>query len=170
MGPPGRRPGKLPEGRGRRTCRSEVYYNLGRAFIEHAKPDLGVQYLRQSFTLEPNNADVHVVLGAAYLLRGRVQLYAEALKHLKRALQLDPHHRTAATNLALALVEIRNLDAAQKLLVQELKLFPTDAEAQYLAGLIILENAGNPNSCKPRKTSGSAPRSASMWALGTALM
>ncbi len=32
----------------------EVYYNLGRAFIEHAKPDLGVQYLRQSFTLEPN--------------------------------------------------------------------------------------------------------------------
>lgn len=124
----------------------EVYYNLGRAFIEHAKPDLGVQYLRQSFTLEPNNADVHVVLGAAYLLRGRVQLYAEALKHLKRALQLDPHHRTAATNLALALVEIRNLEAAQKLLQQELKLFPSDAEAQFLAGLIILENAGNPNS------------------------
>ena len=123
----------------------EVFYNLGRAFIEHAKPDLGVQYLRQSFTIEPNNADVHVVLGAAYLLRGRVQLYAEALKHLKRALQLDPHHRTAATNLALGLVEIRNLEAAQKLLVQELKLFPGDAEAQYLAGVIILENAGNPN-------------------------
>jgi tetratricopeptide (TPR) repeat protein len=120
----------------------EVYYNLGRAFIEHNKPDLGVQYLRQSFAIEPNDADVHTVLGAAYLLRGRTQLYGEALKHLKRALQIDAHHRTAATNLALALVEIRNLDAAQKLLAQEIKLFPRDAEGLYMAGLLTLENGG----------------------------
>lgn len=120
----------------------EVFYNLGRAFIEHNKPDLGVQYLRQSFAIEPNDADVHTVLGAAYLLRGRTQLYGEALKHLKRALQINTHHRTAATDLALALVEIRNLEAAQKLLAQELKLFPRDAEALYLSGLLTLENAG----------------------------
>jgi tetratricopeptide (TPR) repeat protein len=123
----------------------EVFYNLGRAFIEHNKPDLGVQYLRQSFAIEPNDADVHTVLGAAYLLRGRTQLYGDALKHLKRALQLNAHHRTAATNLALALVEIRNLEAAEKLLAQEIKLFPRDAEAQYMAGLLTLENAGRVN-------------------------
>ncbi|RYG75579.1 tetratricopeptide repeat protein [bacterium] len=123
----------------------EVFYNLGRAFIEHNKPDLGVQYLRQSFAIEPNDADVHTVLGAAYLLRGRTQLYGEALKHLKRALQINAHHRTAATNLALALVEIRNLDAAGKLLAQELKLFPRDAEALYMSGLLTLENAGSVN-------------------------
>ncbi len=120
----------------------EVFYNVGRAYIEHGKPDRGIESLRQSFTLDPNNADVHVVLGAAYLLRGRIQFYAEALKHLKRALQLNPHHRTAATNLVLALVEIRNLDAAQNLLAQELKIFPSDAEAQYLCGLLTLENTG----------------------------
>ncbi|HEX9997080.1 MAG TPA: tetratricopeptide repeat protein [Abditibacterium sp.] len=124
----------------------EVFYNLGRAFIEHGKPDRGVEYLRQSFAIDPNNADVHTVLGAAYLMRGRVQLYAEALKHLKRALQLDPHHRTAATNLSLALVEIRNLEAAQKLLAQELKLFPHDADGQFLSGLLILENTDGQNS------------------------
>ncbi len=119
----------------------EVFYNLGRSYIEHAKPDLGVQYLRQSFTLDPNNADVHTVLGAAYLLRGRSQYYAEALKHLKRALQIDAHNRTAATNLALGLIEVRNLEAAEKINAQELKIFPGDAEAQFLAGLITLESA-----------------------------
>ncbi|PQV63419.1 hypothetical protein B1R32_11274 [Abditibacterium utsteinense] len=119
----------------------EVYYNLGRAYIEHAKPDLGVQALRQSFTIDPNNADVHTVLGAAYLLRGRSQFYAEALKHLKRALQLDAHHRTATTNLALGLIEIRNLEMSQKMLAQELEISPGDAPAQFLSGLLTLETA-----------------------------
>lgn len=119
----------------------EVYYNLGRAYIEHAKPDLGIKALRHSFALDPNNADVHTVLGASYLLRGRAQFYAEALKHLKRALQLDAHHRTAATNLALALIEIRNLEAAKKMLNQVLRLFPGDAPAQFLSGVLTLETA-----------------------------
>ncbi len=119
----------------------EVYYNLGRAYIEHAKPDLGVQALRQSFSLNPNDADVHTVLGVAYLLRGRAQFYPEALKHLKRALQLDATHRTAAINLALALVEIRNLEVAEKTLAHELRLFPGDASARYLSGLVTLETS-----------------------------
>jgi len=118
----------------------EVFYNLGRALIEHGRSDLGVPYLRQAFSIEPNNADVHTVLGAAYLFSGRLNLYAEALKHLKRAVQLDSHHRTGADDLILALLEIQNRDAAGGLLNQALKLFPGQAEPNFLAGLIILGN------------------------------
>ena len=119
----------------------EVYYNLGRSWIEHGKSDIGVPYLRQAFAIEPNNADVHAVLGAAYLFVGRTQLYAEALKHLKRALQLDTHHRTAAIDLILALREIRNNDMASQMLGQAMKLFPQTAEPQFLAALLTLEKA-----------------------------
>jgi len=119
----------------------EVYYNLGRSWIEHGKSDIGVPYLRQAFAIEPNNADVHAVLGAAYLFAGRTQLYAEALKHLKRALQLNTHHRTAAINLILALREIRNSDMASQIIGQAMKLFPKTAEPQFLAALLTLEKA-----------------------------
>ena len=119
----------------------EVYYNLGRSWIEHGKSDIGVPYLRQAFAIEPNNADVHTVLGAAYLFVGRTQLYAEALKHLKRALQLNTHHRTAAINLILALREIRSSDVAAQMISQAVKLFPKTAEPKFLAALLTLERA-----------------------------
>jgi len=118
----------------------EVFYNLGRALIEHGRSDVGVPYLRQAFGIEPNNPDVHTVLGAAYLFSGRTNLYAEALKHLKRAVQLDSHHRTGADDLILALLEIQNREAAGALLNQALKLFPGQAEPNFLAALIILGN------------------------------
>jgi len=118
----------------------EVFYNLGRALIEHGRSDVGVPYLRQAFGIEPNNPDVHTVLGAAYLFSGRTNLYAEALKHLKRAVQLDSHHRTGADDLILALLEIQNREAAGGLLNQALKLFPGQAEPNFLAALIILGN------------------------------
>jgi len=117
----------------------EVYYNLGRAFIEHGKPDRGVEFLRHAFAQEPNNADVHTVLGAAYLFRGKPSHYPEALKHLKRALQVDPHHRTAAVNLALALMEIRNLDTADKIMSQARALFRDEPGVPFIQGLLILE-------------------------------
>ncbi len=125
----------------------EVFYNLGRAFIEHGRSDVGVPHLRQAFAIEPNNADVHTVLGAAYLFSGRLNLYAEALKHLKRAVQLDSHSRTGAANLVLALLEIGNRDAARGILNQALKVFPGAAEPNYLAALILLyslEGSDNP--------------------------
>ena len=122
----------------------EVYYNLGRSWIEHGKSDVGVPYLRQAFAIEPNNPDVHTVLGAAYLFNGRTQLYAEALKHLKRAMQLDSHHRTAAINLILALVEIRNNDVAAQMIGQSLKAFPATAEPQFLGALLILDKSPDP--------------------------
>ena len=134
----------------------EVYYNLGRSWIEHGKSDVGVPFLRQAFAIEPNNADVHCVLGAAYLFAGRSQLYAEALKHLKRALQLNSHHRTAAINLILALREIRNDTVAAQMIAQALKLFPRTAEPHFIAALMTLEKAPDAREHEDRWASAAA--------------
>ena len=134
----------------------EVYYNLGRSWIEHGKSDIGVPFLRQAFAIEPNNADVHAVLGAAYLFVGRAQLYGEALKHLKRALQINARHRTAAINLILAFRAIRNGDMAAQTIGQTVRQFPKTAEPQFLAALLTLENAPDAREHEDRWASAAA--------------
>lgn len=117
----------------------EVFYNLGRAYIEHGRAESGVEYLRHAFQLNPQSSDVHVVLGAAYLLRGKAELMPEAIKHLKRALQLNVNNRVGFANLVLALVETNNKDAAVKVIQQALKTNPKSAEVLFLLALLIMD-------------------------------
>lgn len=119
----------------------EVWYNLGRAYIEHGKPERGVEFLRRAFQAEPNDADVHTVLGSAYLLRGQMQLLPEAMKHLKRALQINPRHRTALTDIAIALMEMGQNEQALRVVQEELKTYPRSAEAMFLMALVSLRIA-----------------------------
>jgi tetratricopeptide (TPR) repeat protein len=123
----------------------EVFYNLGRAYIEHGKPEAGVEHLRHAFQVNPNSSDVHVVLGAAYLLRGKKELYPEAIKHLRRAIQLNPMNRVAFADLVLALIETDNSDAAVKVIQQALKIDPKSAEVLFLLALLIMERGDAPH-------------------------
>lgn len=117
----------------------EVYYNLGRAYIEHGKPEAGVEYLRHAFQLNPNAPDVHVVLGAAYLLRGKPELMPEALRHLKRALQINSQHRIAFADLALALLESKNFEGAVKVITQALRVHPRSPETLFILGELVMD-------------------------------
>ena len=126
---------------GHERAEFEVWYNLGRAFIEHGKPDKGVEYLRRAFQANPNHPDVHVVLGAAYLLRGQAALLPEAIKHLKRAVQLNGKHRIAFADLAMALIESDQLEPALRVTQQALKVHPRSAEALFLSALLTVRGA-----------------------------
>jgi tetratricopeptide (TPR) repeat protein len=117
----------------------EVWYNLGRAYIEIGKPDRGVNYLRKAFQANPQHPDVHVLLGAAYLLRGNASMRAEALKYLKRALQLQPRHLVAFCDLAMLLCEMDNQDGARLLINQALKAYPRSPELIFLRALVTLD-------------------------------
>ncbi|HEX8551404.1 MAG TPA: tetratricopeptide repeat protein [Abditibacteriaceae bacterium] len=127
---------------GHERAEFEVWYNLGRAFIEHGKPDKGVEYLRRAFQTNPNHPDVHVVLGAAYLLRGQSTLLPEAIKHLKRAIQLNSRHRIAFANLSMALIESDQLGPAYRVVQETLRTHPRSSEGQFLAALLTVRGQG----------------------------
>lgn len=138
--------GRLDEGMtrfqragGHERAEFEVYYNLGRAYIEHGKPEAGVEHLRHAFQINPNSPDVHVVLAAAYMLRDRPELLPEALKHLKRALQINSHHRIAFADLALALIDSDKTNDAAKVIIQALKVHPNSAETLFLLAYLIMQ-------------------------------
>lgn len=127
---------------GHERAEFEMFYNLGRAYIERGMPDRGVEYLKMAFQANPNHPDVHVVLAAAYLLRGRSQFYDEAKKHLLRALHLSHTHRAALADLALLLLETDEPEAATKIVRQALKSNPHSTEAMVVLGLLTMENGG----------------------------
>lgn len=118
----------------------EVWYNLGRAYIESGKPDKGVSFLRRAFALEPQNPDLHATLGAGYLLRTNAQtnLIEEAIKHFKRALQLDAKHFTSLVGLAMACAQTNNAQGALVVLAQAQKLYPRRVEVLFLRALFTL--------------------------------
>ncbi len=128
---------------GHERAEFEVFYNLGRAYIERGVPDRGVEYLKQAFQANPNNADVHVVLAAAYLLRGKTQFYPEARKHLQRALQLNTTHRVAYADLTLLFMEAGDREGALKTLRQALKINPNSAESLFMLGLMTMEGSND---------------------------
>lgn len=125
----------------------EVWFNLGRAYIESGKPDRGVGFLRRAFAIEPQNADLHTTLAAGYLMRGDNQknnLLDEALKHFKRALQLDARNFAALIGLAMTCAELNNSEGALVVLNQAQKLYPRRAEVMFLRALFTLTQEKDP--------------------------
>ena len=123
----------------------EVFYNLGRAHIEWGHPDKGIEALRHAFARNAQHVDVHTILGAAYLLRGQENGTGEAIKHLKRAVQIDSHHKVALLDLTQTLLQMDNRDAAHKLLNQVLKVHPHSTQAVFLNALLTMQLSGESN-------------------------
>jgi len=118
----------------------ETYYNLGRSALEAARQAEAVSYLRHSHGLNARNADLHVLMGIAYMTSRKSELKAEALKSFKNALQLQPEHYIAMVNLALALLEAAYpAETVEKVIRQVHKMHPEGGEARFLHGLLLLQ-------------------------------
>lgn len=118
----------------------EVWYNLGRAYIESGKPDRAMSFLRRAFAVDPNNPDLHCTLGTGYLLRGNkdAKLLDEALKHYKRALQIDARHFPSLIGMAMTCAQMNNAPGALVVLAQTQKLFPQRIEVLFLRAFYSL--------------------------------
>lgn len=119
----------------------EVWYNLGRAYVESGKPDKGIGYLRKAFSLDQHHPDVHCLLAASYLLRQRPDngLIEEANKHFRRALQLNNRHLPSLLGLAMACEQSDNVQGAQVVMAQAVKLYPHSAPVLFLRALFTMK-------------------------------
>jgi tetratricopeptide (TPR) repeat protein len=94
--------------------------------------------LSEAVRLNPDSFDAHYQLASFYLQQGKL---AAALPHLERACAIDPTHYASGYDLALALIETRQLEEARKQIAQMMRVSET-AELHNLLGNIE-ERAGN---------------------------
>ena len=115
-----------------------VFFNTGRAYIAHGKPERGIEFLRHAFAVSPNHPDVYAVMGAAYLFNGRANVLPQATQQLRRTLQISPKHRPALADLSMSLREEGAQDASREALEAAVKTTPRGAETLFLLGLALM--------------------------------
>lgn len=106
-----------------------AYFELGLLYNKQGKQADAEQALSKAVQKSPNESLFWYAYGEIYRLQGRLD---EAISAYKKALDLDPPHPKAATKLATQLVERKEYDEAEKLLIGGIRRDPKNA-ANYLA-------------------------------------
>jgi Flp pilus assembly protein TadD len=88
-------------------------YEIGKQAALDKNWSLALQELKRAETAEPNNADVHNMLGYTYRWQGQLEL---AFKHYRRSLELNPSHRGTHEYMGKAFLINKQPDEAKKLL------------------------------------------------------
>jgi tetratricopeptide (TPR) repeat protein len=89
---------------------------------------------RQVLAVDPGNADVWALIGAACIGLGRL---AEAEPHLRRALAINPNHSGAHDNLGIVLAKQDRQAEAEASFRDALRLNPANAETHMNLGNVL---------------------------------
>jgi tetratricopeptide (TPR) repeat protein len=106
-------------------------YLLGTALIHQDDLTRG-QRLIDRLLRDPNSAEAHLLLGAAYVER---EDYRAALPEVQRAVELDPSLPTVHSLLGRVLMYVRRADDAAQAFRQELERNPNDFDSNLQLGL-----------------------------------
>jgi tetratricopeptide (TPR) repeat protein len=87
-----------------------AHYALGRILASEKQLDEALSHFKQALLIEPT-AEMYFVIGHAYMIKGQVDL---ALKHLSKAVDLDPEFDAALYNLGLIYLERNLIDKARE--------------------------------------------------------
>ena len=93
---------------------SESFRN-GSMLVEYEMYEDAITYLNRADSEDPNNADVHNLLGFSYRKLGK---YETAYRHYQKALSIDPEHRGALEYLGELYVETGQLGKAKQQLAR----------------------------------------------------
>jgi tetratricopeptide (TPR) repeat protein len=96
----------------------------------------GIARLRKLEATNPNSADIHTLLGEAFVDQGQ---YAEALDEYHSALKLDPKLERTHYLAGLALIRQGNPSEAAQELREALKLDPADVNSKYHLAYSLIE-------------------------------
>lgn len=82
----------------------DAHFHLGNLYVKQKQFELAVKSFKEALRIQPNNVEVHLKLGLVSLYN--LNDAPQALFHLRKVLQLDPHHAHAAIiRDALALLQ-----------------------------------------------------------------
>ena len=129
-----------PGNRAAHTNLAIACHEEGFSRLRAGKPGEAARFAARALALEPGRADTHNLLGLA-ALAGKDPAGAE--QHMLKALELDPHHFRAITNLATAYAETGRLREAESAYRKALDLNPDYFDAWNNLGL-LRQKAGNP--------------------------
>ena len=75
--------------------------------------------------------------------------YRSAITHLRKALEIVPHHTIARRNLAMAYLELGDVEETRNQLIDVLRLDPKDTWGYVLMGNTYLKHDEDPDSAEP---------------------
>ncbi len=104
-------------------------------FLQDQKPQLAIPLLREIASLDPNNVNAQGNLGVLLFFQGN---YAEAIPHMRTAMQLQPALWKVAALLGIAEKRTGDTKAAQSDLERAFDNL-TDKKIQIQAGLELIE-------------------------------
>jgi len=80
-----------------------ILYKLGQENLKKRKYIVAIAYFNKYLSINPNNADVYNLIGYLYQkIAGKYENLDSQIEYFEKALELDPNHKFAIRNLALA--------------------------------------------------------------------
>jgi tetratricopeptide (TPR) repeat protein len=115
----------------------DLQLRVGSAYVAIGRPDDALPMLRKVLEKRSTSAEAHHYIGRALMLQGRVE-QVEALRYLKRAVDLDPNRAEFHVYLAWAANEATpaQLELARDEIDKALALDKTSAEAYWQRGVL----------------------------------
>jgi tetratricopeptide (TPR) repeat protein len=115
----------------------DLQLRVGSAYVSIGRPDDALPMLRKVLESRPRSAEAHHYVGRALMLKGSSQ-QAEAVRYLKRAVELDPNRAEFHVYLAWAANEATpaQLELARDEIDKALALDKLAAEAYWQKGVL----------------------------------
>ena len=113
----------------------ESMVNIGGIHLSRGQADEALAVFTKALSVW-NVPVVHANLAVAYLQKDRLN---EAVRHLERALELNPHLPDVLTNLGSAHIRLGNLDVAERASRKALEMDPRFAMAHNNLAVILAE-------------------------------
>jgi tetratricopeptide (TPR) repeat protein len=115
----------------------DLQLRVGSAYVAIGRPDDALPMLRKVLEKRPTSAEAHHYIGRALMLKGRSE-QVDALRYLKRAVDLDPNRAEFHVYLAWAANDAQpaQLELARDEIDKALSLDKVSAEAYWQKGVL----------------------------------
>lgn len=118
----------------------KAHFLIGRAYVKLGIIDKGLAEFDTAVSIDPENAEVWYQGGIVFQDLGK---HEEAVKRLDKALALDSGHTRARLALARNHLALKHYDQVRNIAIALAGHKDTEAEGQYLLGLVALANDQN---------------------------